>query len=310
MSKLVREVVIEPAAVSDYRDFRYIFGKLGFSKGRLAIKVPKDWERLLLESCRDDIDRKRIAEALRKFGCRRLVEAPPTGSSRFKDWIGHVLAVHQRCQLERIVVAKPLAKTDPALPDVVCISDCSDENLPDIRELRVRRTSDVLVDVARLLFRNSARVVVVDPYFNILKRSCLDTLDKLIRVSREERCDNLWLITSEKWMPSGNINDEFGKRLSPFYGANRNRPTLKFIFLREALDGDDFHHRFIMSDFGAVRYDAGVAGESELQGNDVVLVDEARHEQLMARYYGNLEYFPDFIDWCWPPVARGYNLNR
>lgn len=320
MNKLVNEYAIEPSAVKSYKDFRYIFEKLGFSQGRLAVKIPMDWEKAALASCENDIDRKKIEQQLRDYGSHRFVEAGPTGNARLNGWADTVLAIHQRYELKGAISEKPTPVLDGKLPHTT-IEECDENFLSIPREMAIARNAKEIAEVAKPLFKYSSRVVVIDPYFSPWDTDCKESLARFIELSRKEKCEYLEFVTEEKELHADkslakrNIDNALSEITSKLYGGGQRHPQLKMYFVPPPSDGDDFHHRFILSSFGAIRYDSGIAARAhkpgkEKQKNDVILVDTERHKQLLKRYYDGLPDFENPFIWEGPQQQNGFRMGR
>jgi hypothetical protein len=274
----------------------------------LIVKVPGEWERALIDACLDPIDKAKIQERLKKLAVVRVVSAPPIGSERPTSWAGHVAAIHKRYPL-----AGAITSTDPVdtgvMPPAVRLQDCDEEFLPEVREDQVRRTAEDISEVSRSLFRHSARVAIVDPYFNPFSAKCRESLKKFIEIARQERCEYLDIIAPDRWIDRKTAATELETQVSRVYGIGKKRPVLKFIFLPESSRRSDFHHRFLLSDFGAIRFDAGVAAESSDKWTDVILVARARHQELIEQYLVGAKNETDAYIWEWPRISAGYRLT-
>jgi len=308
MEKLCSEYAIDPRAIRSYRDFKYIFEKFGFSQGRLILKIPSDWSETLFRSCPDPLDRQRIAERLKKAGGRRVVEAPPIGRQHVANWLMHVAAVHERAQLAGAVTDEPTVPAE-SLPPIVRFADCDEEFFPEVGEVAIRRNADEIAEIARPLFRNSSRVVIVDPYFNLSSRKWQKSLTKLIRVARETLCEYIDVVAPDKSISRETADTELSRQMETVYGRDKRKPKVKFIFVPKDSPSGTFHHRFLLSDFGAIRYDAGVAAEGDDLLSDVILVRQSFHEELVNRYFHRADIDAESFIWEWPPPAQGFHFR-
>ena len=308
MKPLCSEYAVEPCAIRNYSDFRYVFEKFGFSQGRLIVKVPGEWERALIDSCIDPVDKVRVQERLKKVGPLRVVPAPPIGSEKPGSWIGHVAAVHKRHPLAGVIVSADPPKAGE-MPPAVRLQDCDEEFLPEVREDKVRRTAEDISEISRSLFRYSSRVTIVDPYFNPFNSKCRDSLERFIDVSRKERCEYLDIIAPDRWINRATAPAELERQMLRIYGAEKKKPILKFIFLAESSERSDFHHRFVLSEFGAIRMDAGVAAEGDHKWTDVILVAHSRHQELVEQYLIGAKQEKSAFTLEWPRAHMGYRLS-
>lgn len=308
MKALCTEYAIEPCAIRNYGDFRYVFEKFGFSQGRLIVKVPANWSAALIDSCVDPVDKARVIARLKQFESLRAVPAPPIGSERPTTWVDYVSAVHKRQPLAGIITSCDPPQLD-SIPPAVSLTNCDEEFLPEVREDQVRRTAEDLSEIGRSLFRYSARVVIIDPYFNPFSSKCRDTLKRFIIVARQERCEYLDIVAPDRWIDRATASYELERQIDRVYEHGKKRPVLRFIFLSESSQKAKFHHRFLLSTFGAIRVDAGVAAEERDKWTDVILVARSRHEELVQQYIYDLEGEKDAFRWQWPKMNNGYRLG-
>ena len=303
--KLYRHWAVEPAAIGQFDRFRYLFEKLGFARGQLCVRVPQGWELEVLGQYSDQIDRRRVEAAFQRYSKFRLVDAPKLGNERCRDWLAKVEAVHRRTPLDGVISKNPIA---PSAPDLTtsCIDACDEEFFGEMHEARIPRTAKALAAVARDLIAVSPRVVVVDPYFNPMSEKYLSTLAEICRTARQENCSYVDVVTHHDWLPK-NPEGDLQKKLVKKIFAEKSKPNLTIKFVIPPTPGD-FHHRFLLSEAGGIRYDAGFADEGESQGNDVVLVDERRHKQLIAQYFAESGGFDLAYLWSWPRTPSGFRM--
>jgi hypothetical protein len=307
MKALCSEYAVEPRAIRSYRDFRYVFEKFGFSQGRLIVRVPTEWGSAVVAACSDPIDKLRVQERLKLFESSRSVPAPLLGGERPTTWIGHVSAVHKRQTLAGAIVGSETPVDDP-LPPTISLDDCDEEFLPEVREDQVRRTAEHISEVGRALFRHSAKVAIVDPYFDLSSSKCRESLKKLIAVARQEGCDHLDIIGPDRRLNRETAAQELAIQIRKIFDAGKKRPILRFVFLPESSQRANFHHRFLLSTVGAIRLDAGVAAEGEDKWTDVILVARVRHEELVKQYLQDINNETNAFVWRWPQEDNGYRL--
>lgn len=303
MSKIVNEYAVDPKALKDYQSFRYIFEKFGFSQGRLIVRIPQGWEREVVALCSDPVEKQKIVERLRLHGQKRVVAAVPTGSERPADWIGQVSAVHRREPLAGAVLEREIS-TQALLPPLVAVADCDESFLPEVRETNIRRTAEEIAEITRVLFRHSPRVVIVDPYFNPLRRGFRETLEKFIVMARQERCDFIDVVFPARSLETNSVQQELARRIPTLHGNNKRLPRLKFFVLSDGSSRADFHHRFLLSEFGAIRFDAGVAADGDELWGDVILVGRERHAALVEQYMKIPDTETGVATWSWPSGYR------
>jgi hypothetical protein len=309
--RVIKEFALEPRAVADWTDFRYFYEKLGFSRGCLAVKVPSSlrspgWEMEVLNACSDELDRRRIEEAFRVLGSRRLCDPPKLGGARPESWREYVNAVHLRRELAGVVTAA--GPSDPAAkPPLVRRDEVTEAFFGSRREWSVPYEAEVIAKVCRPLLRMSPKAMIIDPYFKPTHSNRLAVLGRLSRAAREEGCEELVILTAEKWLSdeggSPISTDKILEKLRSVVPADGIAVTLHGVELRSG-SPDDLHHRFLLSEVGAIRFDKGF--EVTTRGNDIALVDDSYHAELLQRYFWDIERSVDVrCSYRWPrPKAR------
>ena len=74
--KIINKIAIEPEALPSRETFRYIMEKLGFAKGLVLAKLPKNWPKQLLDKLDvGDIERQRIVTKLQSYKHDRMVSS-------------------------------------------------------------------------------------------------------------------------------------------------------------------------------------------------------------------------------------------
>lgn len=70
---MIHEFAIDPVAMNNWQNFRYLNDNFGVEHGRLISRFPKKWTKMVCNACNDNydcgkistIDRKRIVERLK-----------------------------------------------------------------------------------------------------------------------------------------------------------------------------------------------------------------------------------------------------
>lgn len=303
---LIREFAIEPAALNDWGSFRYVFEKLGFAEARLGVRLPEDWAANVLKACRDDVERKRIEEVLRKHYQTHFVAAPLLGGQKPRGWHAVVSAAHARRPLAGVVV-RTHGTTEPTGVPVSTVQELSEEFLATQREAAVPSTGKALARVARELVRLSPRIVMVDPYFKVTSAGWRDTFKGIVAIARQERCEYLDIVTREESCPR-DPERTLHRFFADAIGGN-SRPIVEIRFLGPSTSGDRLHHRFLLSEIGAIRYDRGFEALGDNVTADVGVVDRTRHAELVNTYMHARNDFPLIYTFRWPPAQAGARLS-
>jgi hypothetical protein len=306
MTVLCQEYAVDPRSIRTFEDFRYLFEKFGFWQGRLIVKCPGDWERRVLDACADPTDRIKIQEKLRRAAARRVIGAPMLGAEKPTDWPSFVSAVHRRTRLAGAVTDEEVAP-DREFPPVIRLAEWDEDGLAGRKEERIRRTADEISQVAATLLRHSPRVVLIDPYFDVALLRYRESLKKILEIARRERCEYVDIVAGARDASESAAISEIRRQLPTIYDASKIRPRLRFLFLTTPESYDDFHHRFILSEFGAIRFDAGLDAAGPNKWTDIVLVDRIRHLELVERYIKHVDREASYAC-CWPEERNGYRF--
>ncbi len=307
---LTREFAIEPAAVRSWRDFRYVFEKLGFSEGRLGTRLPKDWENKVLKSCSDPIDRQRIECAFQRHAQSRLIDPPKFDNAGPAKWVDAVSAAHVQRKLSGVVVANGtlVPFTDP--PSTT-ITDADEEFFQAKRARWVPCTSKELAEVARVLFRLSSKVVLVDPHLRprtTMNSQWRGPVEELLQVGLDEGCRFLEILTSTEGLPK-NPDDEVYKFLKICAEKAGPDSRVSIAFLNTETVPNRLHGRYLISESGALRYEKGFRAVGSDVRNDVSIVDGGMHAELVKGFMDGVEDLG--IEWKaeWPRKDPAFRLD-
>jgi hypothetical protein len=160
---MLYEYALEPALLSNWKDFRYFVEKFGVTKGRLISCYPKRWKKLVYESLANcgEIERKRIEDRLQTLDDRMLKRQHEWNSQQ--DWLTNAEAEHVRRPFYAIV-----AKTNPHKQEYILEGESISEEHPFWAAPKsppvLRIAQEMATRVAPLL-RISEEILFVDPHF-------------------------------------------------------------------------------------------------------------------------------------------------
>lgn len=304
--KLIKWFAVEPASLTCWNDFRYVFEKFGFSEGRLLVKFPSpDWPQRVLASCKSDFERKQIEEKLIKSARSAFIEPPSLGHTYNDTWLQGAKNIHLRRSLEGIVV-----KTD--IPESLrftktsTVSHCSEEFFGDAGQTVVAREAKSLASASAELMALSSRIVIVDQYFSS-RPQFTRSLTEFLRLACENGCEYIDVLTKDGVCDNEDLRLLRENRDQIFQGC-RQPMHLSVKVLRPKTAAANFHHRFVLSEVGGIRYDAGVDAVDAEAENDVAVLNRSFHAKQVVRYLGELEEFVSVcsavLPWDASDVAR------
>lgn len=276
---------IEPDAINNWQDLKYALEKFGYSKGLLIARFPKTWPRLVIEACDrrgvGDVERKRIEEKLRQVRDDRLVRMglPFDGD----DWLANAKQDGVREHLSAILV-----RDKHEAERFYCLSDVEEGLFENHRDVQVKRNAEALAEAGRYVLLSSARVVLVDPYFEAKPRCC-KVLQAMIKLCREygHKLSEVVVYTAKGTRNRHANHDaaEYGNLLS---GDLAQDIKLRIHLLSVEDMDQDFHARYLFSQYAGLRFDRGFV-EPEDHGQrehltDVACLDLSRVAELNGRY--------------------------
>lgn len=280
---------IEPEAINNWKDLRYLIEKFGLSKGLLIGRYPKKWGKMVIEACQKNKVQGReflmVVEKLNQIKKDRMVSlslpyTPP-------DWCKNALKDEILHCFDAVIV-----KGDATAPKHYQIDTVLEEVFENRREIKVKRRAKCLAEAASYILFDAEKMIIIDPYFKPTKK-CTKVMDEFLLIaeagknnlkkvliyvafSTDPRCridvQNSYQVLLKKWIDKGIEFEVF--RLQD--------NALKF----------DFHARYLLTDVGGLRYDRGFVEPNDFdkkeQETDVVCLESETNKVLKAQYIEGL----------------------
>ncbi len=276
---------IEPQAINNWNDLRYVLEKFGYSKGLLIARFPKTWMRLVMDACREnglgDLELKRIEEKLRQAKDDRSVRLglPFSGD----NWLMNVQSEEVLANVEEILVQE---KHDSER--LHCLADVDEALFDNRRDVRVKRNAQALATAARHVLLSTDRIVLVDPYFES-KPKCCKILDAMVDlcIQQEHRLSEVVIFTALRTDERSIelITADYQRWL---HHVLEQGVCLRIHLLPDGYLDQDFHARYVFSHRAGLRFDRGfvepVDHEQREHLTDVVCLDEKRVAELNSYY--------------------------
>ncbi len=271
---MLYEYAVEPKAIgSNWQEFRYLFEKFGFDRGRLISQFPKSWLREVYEAsaAMKPVERARLEESLRRAKQTKIIRKGRAFDPALGSWINNALAQHAVSPFHAII-----AEVNPTGHGAVVVAEDADELNPLMQSAHTwqvpRVGSDIAAAMAPILL-SARRVLFVDRFFNIENpryretlKACLDLLHAHGHTGIQCQihfCDHdrrppadLVEIQARRWI-RGIIPD--GMSIVLFTWRERN-------------GGEDFHARYLLTDVGGINVEAGFSAEGVHQNVQVGLL--------------------------------------
>lgn len=274
---MIKKFAVDPATLSNYRDFRYVMEKFGYSTGRVLAALPKSWAKDILDRLDvGDIERARIVEKLRQYKEDRIV---PSGVSYdvLKSW------VENACEKRDVIPLHGIIASSVSKECERCRSlDSIDEGFFDVpREVQVPLAAKDLVSPAKLMLEHCRSVTLVDPYFAIHRPRNMNVLREIVGSAIQfGRCRRVVIIASEKQNPVGGervVCREIEKYVRPITEVGF---AVVVMYLDDAASKSKLHARYLLTDTCGLRYDKGFQESGPEELCDVSILDENIHRKI------------------------------
>lgn len=271
---MIHEFAVEPAVLSTWDQFRYFSENFGMEQGRLISRFPKRWKKLVYEACAtiSDVERKRIETRLGQESFDRKLLNKGRQYDSDHTWLVNAEAHQGTADPFRAIIATD----NPRACDAVRLAAELDQT--DIlwtvnREDRIPRTATALAAASSKLLQYSRAVLIVDPYFdpsvprflNVF-RAFVNELGLPSRLLRrfELHTSNQRSGTTDHW------GDICRARLLPLLSEGN---TLRVVRWSQRPGGEVFHARYVLSDLGGIRFEAGLDEGPNGETTDVSLLN-------------------------------------
>jgi len=275
-----KEYAVDPEVIaSSWETCRHLVDLFGFHQGRLISEFPKKWRIMAFDAATklsDGRKKQKVVEYIRKIGreFRILIDTNRVYTDDERAWIDNVLISHNTDPFAGIITSENKYKHDY----IICEEDCSAQHplMKVKREDLVLRTPEKMAEAAAFLLKNSAIIRFIDSYFDpsLPKwRNPLKAFLEILPMPASAICEYHYLETDNP--PDPVVRYSNLPRLSL---AIPNGMTLKIFRWREFESGEDFHPRYVLTEKGGLRFEAGLEERSENEHTDVTILDADLHE--------------------------------
>lgn len=293
---MIHEFAVDPEAIANWPNFRYVTEKFGVSHGRLISRFPKRWEKQVLAACKNcrDKEKKKITEAL--IGVRSKFYNAGRGYDETLAWISNARSSHAADPFFAIITIADHSDSAGHL-DVDSLSD-ENEAWATPRGAAVPRTAADLAAAAEKLLRCSAEIVLVDPHFGGEARFG-KPLTAMIRCA----CDGRVPRRFEYHLSAKSAKSHLAAKAltsSEFKAVlEKHRPHLaipakvRIVFVRwdQLENGDTLHPRYVLTEKGGLRYDHGLDEGNPGETTDVECLDPTIHSHRWNQFSGGSAHF-------------------
>lgn len=282
-----RLFAIEPEAISNWKDFRYVIEKFGYSKGTVIACFPGKWPKLVIDACRKngvgDMEFTRIVEKLRQAKSDRLCNLGLQYDRDF-GWLDNAINGVVSDQLDAILVREVNCKHKK----LHAVADMDENLFAGCSETAVPRDAESLASTAQALIRKSRTLVLIDPYFRS-KKPCLNVLQSLLGVVEDVGKQGCEIVIHTAYSTYSVPNEQYVSESQRWLAEYKNGD----ISVRVARWSDgsldfDLHARYLLSEHGGLRYDRGFEEphdhDKRAMTTDVICMDRQRKYEVEMQF--------------------------
>jgi hypothetical protein len=277
---MLYEYGVEPRAItSTWQICLYLSEKFGFDRARLLALYPNGWLGLAIEAAArlPDVEKKTVIERLIELKRNASVRSGRAYDSVHRDWLSNAVA-QQAIEPFRAI----LAAENPDAHAFILTTEEITEAHPLIaapHDFEVIREAPVLAAAMALLLKSANTVLFVDAYydpFNARYQSTLRECLKLIHATHPHAVCEIHHLDQPRCPPANAIERDAKAK---FAAVIPKGMTVTIYRWREKNGGADFHARYLLTDRGGIRVDAGFSAEGGGQRTDLSLMDFALSQE-------------------------------
>lgn len=254
---MIQEFAIDPDAIENFGDLRFILEAFGLCKGRVISELPEDWatqvhRRIATTGRLDDI---RVAEALVRIkdgiARHRRVESRPflaMAKAEHKRFPFHaILTVDQRARELRMVPFLDIEKS---------------ELWTDPRSFRWVRSAGNIFRFLPLFAALTKVLHVVDPYMDLRQDKCRSFMQELIALVHQERGSDSKHIVVHIHISDRHAHESFDERTwSECLASLPGRWSPMEMHVHRWPSGSQktrMHNRYLLNDRGGLQFGDGL----------------------------------------------------
>jgi len=263
---MIREYAIEPKALNNWKDCRYILEKFGFVNGRLISKFPKEWVKLVYSECSELLpkEKKRTSEFLLR--AKKHLIAANRNYNRNLDWLPNAEEQHETKPFHAII-----ATSNPNMNADVVTKDELDEEHPLLQCdgcLTIERKATQMAECVAPILTISKRIILVDRYFSKMQQRHFRPLNEFLRVIENSQA-NAVLQTIEYHCEETDALDNFEQAVIEHVSGSIPK-GIKLAII--GWPKGSLHNRYILTNRGGVMFGTGLDDDNRGGGTrtDVV----------------------------------------
>ncbi|MEW8046219.1 MAG: hypothetical protein AB2805_06995, partial [Candidatus Thiodiazotropha sp.] len=233
----------------------------------------KKWLPLAIDSTKHlkPVEKLRVVEKLKELKDRASVKSGRPYDNELGSWLQNALTQHRINPFHAII-----GTDNPGGDDVVLRADDVDEHhalMTVPHECAVPRNVESLSAALSELLRLGSRIVFVEPFFDPYNRRHKQIFFRLLSIVQDLNPNTVCEI-HYRYHENKPANADLERQARAlFEHIIPQGMTLDVFCWREKDGGEDFHARYLLTDKGGIRIDAGFDPVGEHQKTDMSLMD-------------------------------------
>lgn len=310
---MIHEFAVEPEAINNWQDFRFICDQAGVEHGRLISRFPKIWAKMVMEAVDAnpsvrDVERSSIVSRLQNMEKGKMIRLNRPYDSLMNDnpknnWLQNVESQHKQNPFHAVILRQNKLTGE----NFLSIYDLDSLNpLWNVSRVQiVPRKAWELACCSRFLLQISREIMIIDPHFNPAEPRFTRTFEYLVTFAFEQYAPTrLELHVKDKKQDDNWWHEECLKYLSGCIPLNFRVDVCRW---RERPEGDGPHARYVLTERGGIQYDYGLD-----EGNDdteVSLLSRPAYEKRWNDYQKGETAAYELID-CFPVPGVKKSVTR
>lgn len=300
------EYAVEPRAIgSNWQTFLYLIEKFGFDRGRLIAQFSREWfDEVLREAALlRPADKLRMIEKLNEAKRTKVVKCSRPYNRDAGDWLYNALKQQAVSPFHAIIATQ----NPNASQDVVQVQDVDEQHplMAVPHDFPVNRDAASLADAMALMLRSSKIALFVDAYydpFNARYQNTMRECFKILYAANPRAICEIHHLDLPRSPPIEAIEREARAK---FQGVIPRGMTVTIYRWRKKNGGADFHARYLLTDKGGMRIDAGLSAEGADQQTDIALMNFDLAQQRRSELGRDAKVF-ELIEPILQIAANGY----
>jgi len=290
---MIKELAVEPEGAATWADLRLLDALCGVSRGVVISCFPQKWPRMVKDAAdaREESwqNRQRVIAKLLawKRGQGGVLLSFHREYRPGETWRTNAIREHDAEPFFSLIVNEKLRGCPPAIE----IESLDPERFKDLNSISVPRTAADISEAVAPLVRLATEMTIVDPYFHPAFPGFVATLKGILAVFAEAPGTaprRVWVHTSYRERDPGRLSDTFGNFErschEAFSGSLPGGIQMTIVRWVQKEGSERLHDRFLLADFGGVRFSAGIESTRAGETTGIELLGETKVATLREQY--------------------------